>query len=85
MNIYEIMLLFLLLALIVTGGIYFYYLVKCYLRVKEGKKIIFITPYWLFASEAFDESGNKYRVAALKTSVLAFFIAGALIIVNGYR
>ena len=70
MDFNQILVISLLLALFIAGGIYFYYLVLSYRKVKDGKKWIFLTPFWLFSSDSFEADGNRYRVAALKVTVV---------------
>jgi len=82
---HEIVLLVLLLIVLSNFGVYFYYLVQCYSRVKEGRKWIFLTPLWLIAVESFNEDGNRYRVAALKTTAILIVFASILLVANEYR
>jgi hypothetical protein len=84
-NVYEIILLCLLLVVLAMGGVCFYYMAQCYPKVKEGKQWIFLTPFWLLAASMFDENGNRYRVAALKATAILVVLIGVLLVANEYK
>jgi hypothetical protein len=74
MDLNQILVIGLLFTLFVVGTVYFYYLAKCYSRVKNGNRWIFLTPFWLFSSGSFGEEGNRYRIAALKVTMVVIAI-----------